>query len=271
MDSIRGLLKGAITDLSGCEPRWQYSIRGQCYMPNGSVPYELSTLFFEYYCNTNSKKIFLGDETSTGVHVFVNRLSYFLYEADTLDINGDGKIKTIYQLPPKDEQVQGLTVYKLKGTQFSEARGIIIGRNGKLPWRSITRKQYLTGLKNQYQKQLTRFSKNSSYNTDYTNKLKYIDDYLSTTDEQTLQQQAIIDPKSGIWGFKGKFGDENEGGFRLVLWAGGDAYFDKSLPRHVPQLMEVYWTYNNYQVSQLVKDQFVRNFPFDKLKTMIDK
>ena len=271
VDSIYAILKEAITDLSGFEPRWQRGLRGQSDIPDGPVPYEFSTRFFEYYCNTNYKKIILGDETNTTVQIFINRLSWFLYQADTLDINGDGKIRTIYQLPPKDEQIQGLTVYKLRRTPSSDSRGIIIGRHGKMPWRSITQKQYLTGLKSQYEKQLTRFKKNSGYNTDYTNRLKHIEDYLAGTDEQTLQQTAIIDPKSGIWGFKGKFGDEKEGGFRLVLWAGGDAYFDKNLPRYVPQLIEVYWSYGNYQVSQHVKNQFEKNFPFDKLKAMIDK
>jgi hypothetical protein len=271
VDSIYALLKRAVADMGGFEPRWQRGLRGQSYFPNGPVPYEFSTMFFEYYCNTNYKQLFLGDETSTAVYIFINHLNWFLYEADTLDINGDGKIKTIYQLPPKDEQVQGLTVYKLRSTQFFETRGIIIGRNGKVPWRSITQKQYLTGLKISYVRQLARFKKNSSSNTDYTNRLKHIDDYLAVTNEQTLQQVAIIDPKSGIWGFKGKFGDEKEGGFKLVLWGGGDAYFDKDLPRYVPQLIEVYWSFNNYQVSQHVKNQFEKNFQFDKLKAMIDK
>jgi hypothetical protein len=271
IDSIYKLMKEIFTDLSGFEPRWHRSIRGQSYIPNGPVPYKFSTLFFEYYCNTNFKKLFLGDETSTSVYIFINHLNWFLYQADTLDINDDGKMKNIYQLPPKVEQVQGLTVYKLRTTPFFETRGIILGRNGKVPWRSISQKQYLTGLKNQYHKQLARFNKNSSYNADYTKRLKHIDDYLAVANEETLLQPAIIDPGSGIWGFKGKFGDENEGGFRLVLWAGGEAYFDKNLPRYVPQLIEVYWSFNNYQVSQLVKNQFENNFPFEKLKAMMDK
>jgi hypothetical protein len=271
MDSIYGLLKEAITDLHGFEPRWYRGIRGDPYTPNGPVPYKFTTMFFEYYCNTNSKKMFLGDETSTTVYVFINTLNWFLYKADTLDINDDGKIRTVYQLPPKDGQLKGMTVYKLKGSGFYDERAIIIGRNGKIPWRSITQKQYLTGLKNQFEKKLAQSRKGSGSERDYTEKLKHIHDYLAIAEEQTLQQTAIIDPKSGIWGFKGKFGEEDTGGFRLVLFAGSDTYFDKNLPRYVPQLIEVYWSYNPYIVSQQVKNQFEKNFPFDKLKALIDK
>ena len=270
-DSIHSLIKEAISNLSGFEPRWQRGMRGDPYYPGGPVPYTSTSFFLEYYCNANVKKLVLGDETSNWVYVFVNQLNWFLYKADTLDINDDGKVKTIFQLPPKAGKLKGMTVYKLRETQFSNSWAIIIGRDGKLPWRAITQKQYLTGLKNQYQKQLKRFGKGTSYERDYTNKLKYINDYLQLADEQTLQQPAIIDPKSGIWGFKGKFGDEDAGGFRLVLSAGSDKYFDKTLPRYVPQLIQLYWSHGHSLVSSHFKKQFEENFPLEKLKAMIDK
>ena len=132
VDSIYALLKGAVTDLSGFEPLWYRSIREQSYFPNGPVPYEFTSMFFEYYCNTNYKKIVLGDETGTTVHIFINRLGWFLYQADTLDINGDGKIRAVYQLPPKDGQIQGLTVYKLRSTQSVR----FPGNNNRSQWKA---------------------------------------------------------------------------------------------------------------------------------------
>jgi hypothetical protein len=271
IDSIYMLVKKAIAGLDGLEPRWQRGMRGDTYVPDGPVPYSLAAFFFEYYCNTNTKKIVLGDETGNWVNIFVNRFSWFLYEADTLDLNNDGKIRAVFQLPPKIGKWKGFDVYELKISVFFKSRSIIIGRNEKMPWRSITQKQYLTGLKIKYERDIKKFKAGSSYEADYSRKLKHIDDYLAITKEETLQQVAIIDPKSGIWGFKGKFGDEEKGGFRLVLFAGNDKYFDKSLPRYVPQLIQVYWSYGNTTAALHFKNQFEENFPVEQLKSMIDK
>jgi hypothetical protein len=87
-----------------------------------------------------------------------------------------------------------------------------------------------------------------------------------------LQQAAIIDPKSGIWGFKGKFGNEDAGGFRLVLLTANESYFDINLPRYVPQLIQVFWKYTAQDpVALRVIKQFEENFPLEKLRGMIDK
>lgn len=271
IDSIYSLLKNTIPDLNSFEPRWQRGMRGDTYYFNGPVPYSLIAFFLEYYCNSNMKKIVLGDETNNWVYIFVNRFSWFLYQADTLDINNDGKIRTVFQLPPKVSKWKGFDVYELKISTWFTSRSVVIGRNGKLPWRSITQQQYLTGLKNRYERDIKKFKAGSSYEYDYTQKLKYINDYLAVTKEETLQKVAIIDPKSGIWGFKGKFGDEDKGGFRLVLFTASDKYFDTSLPRYVPQLIQLYWSYGKTPSALHFKNQFEENFPVEKLKSMIDK
>ena len=274
VDSISDFLKAAVSDLSGVEARWYRNIRGDSYLPNGAVPYSLSTGFFHYYCNTNYNKIILGDETNNWIYVFVNSLSWFLREADDWDINNDGIIKPVFQLPPRTGVWKGMHVYEPNffsgGASRVVSRAVIIGRNGKLPWRSLTQKQYLTGLKNDYEKHLGKFKEGSSFNWDYTQKLKYINDYLAITNEETLEKIVIIDPKAGIWGFKGKFGKEDEGGYRLILFTANDKYFDKSLPRYSPQLIQLMWKYNpNDSVASSVVKQFEENFPLDKLKAMI--
>jgi hypothetical protein len=269
IDSMLNFVKEAIMQLNGIEPRWYRGMRGSSHLSNGPVPYNLTTLFFDYYCNTNVNKILLADETNTWAYVFVNHLSWFMYDADTLDINDEGEVKTVFQLPPVIGKWKGYKLYELKGSMGRSARSVIIGRDGKLPWRTLTQKQYLTGLKNKWEKDLKKFRPGSSYESDYTKKLKYIHDYLLSTDEKTLQQPVIIDPKSGIWGFKGKFGDEETGGFRLVLSGLGEKYFDKTLPRHVPQLIQLYWCYGYSSPEQLFKEQFEENFPVEKLKAMI--
>lgn len=270
IDSIYSLLKEAIPNLNGLEPAWYRGLRADAYISNGPVPYQLDALFFEYYCNTIINKIILDNETGNWVYVFVNRLNWFLYEADILDINDDGKARTIYKLPPKVGKWKEYTIYKLG--QNPNVRSIIIGRDGKIPWRSLTQKQYLTGLKNKFQNDLNIYKPGSLFEGMAKEKLIYINSYLDTAKENTLQQVAIIDPKTaGIWGFKGKFGDEEKEGFRLVLFAGSNKYFDTTLPRYVPQLIQLYWTHGDSPPSLLFKKQFEENFPLEKLKAMIDK
>jgi hypothetical protein len=271
IDSMLKFVKESILKLNGIEPRWYRGMRGNSYLSNGPVPYTLTALFFDYYCNTNVNKILLADETNSWAYVFVNHLSWFMYEADTLDINDEGKVKTVFQLPPVIGKWKGYKLYEPKGSMGRSSRSVIIGRDGKLPWRTLTQKQYLTGLRNKYEKDIKKFKEGSSYEKDYRQKLQYIAEYLASTGEESLQQAAIIDPKSGIWGFKGKFGDEDRGGIRLVLSGLGEKYFDKTLPRHVPQLIQLYWCYGYSSPEQLFKKQFEENFPVEKLKAMIDK
>jgi len=273
VDSISDFVKAAVTDLSGVEATTQRGIRGDSYIINGPVPYSFRSCFFDYYCNDNYKKIILGDETSNWIYFFVNNLNWFLDEADEWDINNDGIIKPVFQLPAKTGEWKGVHVYEPKffsgGPARVISRSVIIGRNGKLPWRSLTQKQYLTGLKNDYEKKLVKFREGSSYE-DYKQKLNYINDYFAATNEDTLEKIAVIDPKAGIWGFKGKFGKETEGGFRLILFGAGEKYFDKNLARHTPQLIQVMWKYNQDDTVALkVIKQFEENFPLDKLKAMI--
>lgn len=274
LDSIADLLKASIKNLSGMEANFYRSIKGDAYIPGGPVPYTLNAFFLEYYCNTNLNKILLEDETTKWVYVFVNKLNWFFRDVQSWDMNNDGQLRTVYRLPVKKGTWKGMTVYEpdffAGGASKVVCRTVIIGRNGKVPWRSLTQKQYLTGLKNQYETEVKNFKEGSAYQKDYIQKVKFIDVYLAAVNEDTLNLPAVIDPKSGIWGFKGKFGKEDEGGYRLVLFSGGEKFFDTSLPRYVPQLIQLMWKYSPGEpVSLSFKNQFEENFPLEKLKAMI--
>lgn len=274
VDSIAGFLKEAINDLSGVEAGWYRSIRGDAYITNGPVPYSMNCAFFPYYCNTNVNKILLADETSNWIYVFVNTLNWFLSKAGEWDINNDGNLKTVFQLPPQTGKWKETEVYEpqyfLGDVSRSKSFAVVIGRNGKLPWHSLTQRQYLAGLKNDYEKQMNKLKDGSGFHKDLTMKLNYINDYLAATKDETLEKPAIIDPKVGIWGFKGKFGNEEERGFRLVLLTANRKYFDTGLPRHAPQLVQVFWKYNPTDTVALrVISQFEESFPINKLKAMI--
>ena len=95
-------------------------------------------------------------------HDFGRRVAHAHVHTDPLI-----KIKTIFQLPPKAGELKGMTIYKLRQSQFSTSWAVVIGRSGKVPWRSLTQKQYLTGLKNKYEKDIKKFKEGSSYERDY--------------------------------------------------------------------------------------------------------
>ncbi len=269
-DSIYSLIRRVFQNCNGFAPVWYRGIRGNSYLPDGPVPYSISTLFFEYYCSQTAKKVVRGDETGIGIDIHVNRLQWFMNFADSFDIKEDGVLKTIFQLPPVVGRWHGLPVYELKISRFFKSYSVIIGSKGRMPWRSLTQREYVTGLKGKFEKALKSSKPGSSSEADYRQKLLYISDFLSSANDEALGQAAIIHPKAGIWGFKGKFGDEATGGQRLVLSAMNKKYFDTSLPRFVPQLMQVYWSFENAgPVGKYVKEKFETDFPLQKLKSMI--
>ena len=310
VDNMFEYFKEALPALNGFEPRWNRGMRGNAYMANGAVPYSFSSSYFDYYCNTNVKKILLGDETGTWAYVFVNHLNWFCNEVDSWDIHGEGKMITIYKLPTKVGKWKETTIYEPL-THGKFCRAAVIGRDGKVPWHILSKKQYLTGLKNLLEKkkkdalqhhdsyeEKTKKSteailKNSSpeqakkireqqeqnFNanqkgrenseTFFNEKLKPIDDYLANNSDETLSEPAIIDPRAGIEGFNGSFGDEEKGGIKLITLAG--KYFNNELPRYAPQFMVLYWRWTEHPTSLNFKKQFEENYPLEKLKAMIDK
>ena len=276
IDSIYQLIKLSVTDFTAVMPRWYRSIRGDAYLPKGAVPYSCRSLFFEYGCNPIDKKMVLYDETSSQIHIFVNKLQYFFEDIGKWTIDSGGKEKNVYMLPPIEGEWKGFKVYRGKFMASTPGRVLckilVMGRNGKQPWRSLTQTQYLLGLRNYYEASLVKAKSGSSSERIYQENLKMISNYLNTVDKSELNQPAIIDPKFGVFGFKGKFGEEKSGGFRLVITATNNNYFDDSMPRQVPQLLEIMWTYSQTSpVEKNIIDQFEKNFPLEKLQAMLDK
>lgn len=273
IDSVAAIFQETILQPQGFEPRWYRSIRGAPYVPGGPVPYSFNCMFFRYHCT--GEKIVLEEEAGTRADVFINKLNWFIGDVDTWIIDSTGKGKLVYQLPPTAGKWNGFTVFKSAPfsahNRFCVSKTVIIGRNGKVPWRSLSRKEYLTGLKNYYEEKLKKDKPGYSSEITINENLVFINTYLAAASDTVLQQAAIIDPAAGIWGFKGKFGNEDNGGFRLVLLALNKKFFDVSRPRHEPQLIQLMWTYyENSPVSLSYKAQLEKIFPIEKLKALID-
>jgi hypothetical protein len=212
IDKIVPLIKEAFPDLSGLEPRWYRVIDGTSYIPDGPIPYEFSSLYFTYYCNDNMKKILLGDETGNWIYVYFNQLGWFCDKVDDWNINDDGKMIAVYSLPPKVGKWKETSLY----APFSHdsAHAVIIGHNGKLPWHTLTQKQYLTGLKNKWKDESKK--KSDAYDESEEKMKKEIEKVSKSTSpqapniKQTLEQQLkdFQAKKEGYKSSSRKFYDE---------------------------------------------------------------
>jgi hypothetical protein len=274
IDKMIQLFKDAIPDLSATEPRWYRGIRGYPYNENGPVPYTANTLYFNYYCNNIRNKPELGDETWYWFQIFVNHYNWFCKKVDEWDINNDGKMIVIYKLPPKAGKWKGVTVYEPE-TIRGHSRAVVIAHNGKLPWHTLTKKQYLTGLKNSIEAKKKNAltpqlkeeyrAKSEKY---WDDQLKPVTDYLSSHSEEELKEPAILEKNSTIIGFNGRFGEESNG---IKVVAFSTAYWNKDLPRYAPQFMILHWMWSDYIFGNAVRQQFEENFDLGKLRSLIDK
>jgi len=98
--------------------------------------------------------------------------------------------------------------------------------------------------------------------------IKVIRDYLSSHSAQDLAQPAVL--QGGQVEFHGQFTPESSGGQMLVVV--NPAYFRADPTRAVPQLFAVVWISRGS--GPAVRDwlaTFESQFPFDRLRAMIDK
>ncbi len=102
--------------------------------------------------------------------------------------------------------------------------------------------------------------------TYFNSMLKPFTDELSKESGTELQQPAIINNSSNIFQ---SFTTVEKGG-RMMVVINPD-YFKLNLPRYIPQLIVLYWSWDKNAPCQDFKKQLEEKFPVDQLKAMIDK
>lgn len=105
------------------------------------------------------KKILLADETVAKVEICFNNYRLFCKKIDDWNINDDGKMITVHQMPDTCGKWKGLQLYQPGRAGEVTERAVVIGHNGEMPWYILTRKQYLTGYKNYLDKNETTTGK----------------------------------------------------------------------------------------------------------------
>ena len=113
------------------------------------------------------------------------------------------------------------------------------------------------------QKEATIADTNKIYEED----MKPARDLLANSPDQELEQPAILD-FDNLLEFK-EFSTEEKGGRQLVRLNPG--YFDMTLPKYVPQLFIVHWSWDDAKPGNYWRTQVEKNFNFNALKEMIDK
>ncbi|HSU29538.1 MAG TPA: hypothetical protein VLJ68_14220 [Chitinophagaceae bacterium] len=319
IDAISKMYQSAYTDMKGIGAEWYRTMEGSPVVTNGPATYQFNSLYRGWYCNQNLHKLMLGGETGTWSLVYFNSFGWLMtsqYDLAWLTIEGE----TAWLLPKKVGEWKGLTLYDPHASA-SRNYAVLITRNGQLPYKPVTRQQFLLTLKQKIeeekkgqqdvnqkiqvrsaaeeeaakQKGLLDIEKNNqpkyveqrknsylkNYKTDeqrkqetiqrtedyFNGRLKPINDELNNETKDDLQQPAIV-MTNYLSSFKG-FTTEEDGGRRMVLI--NNDYFNKTLPRYIPQMIVLYWSWDKSGPTQYFKKQLEDNFPVEKLKEMIDK
>ena len=310
IDAVHPLLLEAYPDLPGMEAGW---------MRDGPVPsrysaeiikyeYSYRATLYNYYCALDARpgspaalagapfKPILNGETST--YFIVNFNGGFLSENINPKFTVNGR--RVFALERPTETWKGYNVYRTPAAIGKPVHAkVLLTRKGMLPYRPITRKQYLEymiatiqrqsdatvaatkevlqhlsrmpgdpfGQKEVAQRNLADAAKNRDKLT-----ARFQEELQKNAADKTLDSPAIVDGIEKINFFESPnvFTTEEKGGQALVTV--NPDYFRKDLPPHVPQVIVVHWIWEEQWVAKTYYGKKVEaNLPIEKFQAMIDK
>jgi hypothetical protein len=241
--------------------------------------------FFRYNCNPNNKnEMWQGypGETGTFIHIYANTLQRFSSTniSDTMTVDGRPvRLKLAVKARINDNEI----VYNPEGGNICH---MLIHRSGVLPYIPVTRKQYLgyclSFIQIYFDEQTVLYKQSQpdkeqlkiqleDLEKDRARFLKrYQDELKTTTDDGLLDSPAMVYQIYPMLFFNDKvFLAEKEGGRMLITE--NPEYIKKELPKYMPQLFVVEWTWNDWAPQANIRTIMETKFPFEKLQAMIDK
>lgn len=274
METFHKLLLEAYPQGIGCEPVWnKIGIYPGFYVP-WVYSYHYYTAILPYFC-INNKPVKI-DRTNTTFRVYVNTYDVF-WTSTRFFING----QEVFYRQPKISKWKGIDAYHTE-----EEPLVMLTRKDMLPYKPVTRKQYLDYMIHYF----------DSLYTDMANQFKKVDDpsmkeqaaTISTTRDNILNvyrkeikksgtndllDSAAVVKSIGNISFSEDtdiFITEDKGGRALFMV--NTAYFRKDIPKYIPQFMVVriqggWGSPSETYFSKTMKEKF----PFEKLQAMIDK
>ena len=277
----------------------------------GHQAYAYNTSYFGFHCNADKTDIVTDRDFLSGndADLQANDLRGVLEDvAGEFELNG--KPIQVFRLAHALKSPNGLMSFEAFGHDSSVA--VLITHDNKLPYRFLTRKEYLTMIRTywqkQYQKGLSASDESEkqildmieSAKKDYTGdmrdrmlkelnsqleqyrkrkgadqknlntgnqlELDSIEYAFAHLSEEELKKPAI--PKASDV-YRGFITEKEGGNYFVVL---DDAYFKKNLPSWAAQTFVLKSYYEKADPGSLPWVTAIRNkFPFEKLKTLIDK
>ena len=104
-------------------------------------------------------------------------------------------------------------------------------------------------------------------NKSYEEDMRPAHTLLDNGSPQELEQPAILDFEN-LLTFR-HFSAEDQGGRELVRL--NPDYFNTALPKYVPQILVVYWSWDKGKPGENFKEQIEKHFDFNALQQMLDK
>jgi hypothetical protein len=145
IDAIGKLYQTAYPEPKGLEANWYRTMAGSPLINNGPTPYQFNSFYPIWYCNQNLHKLMLAGETGTWSFVYVNSFGWFMTDQnDKAGFRVDGA--DAWLLPKKIGEWKGIPLYKPSGSGVNN-RAILITRDNQLPYKPVSRLQFLKSLK----------------------------------------------------------------------------------------------------------------------------
>ena len=280
--------RGTGNGLFGASVKYRTNTGGITFDLEKGTPiatYNYTAGFFRYNCNPNNKnEMWRGypGETGTFVHIYANTLDLFSKNINDDTMTVDGRPVRM-KLDVKERKNDYEIVYDPEG---GNVRYMLIHRNGVLPYVPVTRKQYLGYCLSYIQihfddqtvlyKQLQPDKEQLKIQLEDLEKGKvrflkrYQDELKKTTDDGLLDSPAMVYHINPMLFFNDKvFLTEKEGGRMLIIE--NPDYIKKELPKYMPQLFVVEWSWNDWPPLANICTLMETRFPFEKLQAMIDK
>jgi hypothetical protein len=101
----------------------------------------------------------------------------------------------------------------------------------------------------------------------HAEEIKPAQDFLANSSEQELNQAAMVN-FTNLLAFK-EFSEVEKGGRQLVRV--NPDYFNRKLPKYIPQFLIVYWRWDKEKPAENFKRQVEDRFNFNALQAMIDQ
>lgn len=292
------------------------SLKGRAVIPepsvydiNGIQAYSYWTYVVGFHYNKENKKI-MGDTRIIGIANLQTNDLHGVLEDVSGEFELNGKPIQVFKLAHELKDPKGLKAFEAFGHDNCVA--YLFTHDNKLPYRYLTRKEYLTMIRNRWQKEMgtgmasmdesekQMLDMIENAKKEYTgelrdNMLKELNSQLEQyrkrkgSDSQKLNSGVQLELDSIEYAFKHYseeelkkpaipkaddvyrgFITEKEGGYNFVVL--DDSYFKKNLSKYAQQVFVMWYYYFPEDPLSIPFLKAIRDkFPYDKLKTLIDK